>query len=182
MSNGFDVVITALLPDQPRLTLKLIGQETYGSGAGGWQQVERQLREPVIVWTKRPLRTLTLPLRFDGYSEDPVRRVDGDCRALEDWSSSGYRADREHNPPAIVRVAAVAGTLRNFATGMSRATKWVVTKLDWGDMITDDTGVRLRQDVTVTLTEYTEVSPAGYAAALREALGETDDEKTTDKK
>lgn len=182
MSNGFDVAITALLPGRPRLTLKLIGQETFGSGAGGWQQVDRSLREPVMVWTKRPLRTLTLPLRFDGYSDTPMRRVDGDCRSLEDWASSGYRPDSEHNPPAIVRVAAVAGTLRNFATGMNRSTKWVITSLEWGDMITSEDGVRYRQDVTVGLTQYTEVSPSGYAAALREALGETDDTKTTEKK
>ena len=167
MSNGFDVVITALLPGSPRLTLKLIGQEKFGSGAGGWQQVKRKLREPGLVWTERPLRTLMLPLRFDGLSEIPRRRVDGDARSLEDWASSGYRPDREHNPPTLVRVAALAGTLRNFATGMSSSTKWAITGLDWGEFITSPNGVRYQQDVNVTLTQFTELGPAGYAAALR---------------
>ncbi|MGO1265595.1 MAG: hypothetical protein ACTMIY_03060 [Microbacterium gubbeenense] len=166
-----NVRITALLPGRPRLTLKLIGQETFGSGAGGWQEVPRKLREPILVWTKRPLRTLVMPLRFDRYMATYEDTVDGDARSLEDWSSSGYRADSEHNPPALVRVS---GNVRSFATSMSASTKWVITGLDWGEFITGSKGERIQQDVTVTLTEYGSVTPAGYAAALREALGEDD--------
>lgn len=166
-----NVRITALLPGRPSLTLKLIGQEKFGSGAGGWQEVARKLREPILVWTERPLRTLELPLRFDRYMATYEETVDGDARSLEDWASSGYRADREHNPPTLVRVS---GNVRSFATPMSASTKWVVTALAWGEFITGKSGERVQQDVTATLTEYASVTPAGYAAALREALGEDD--------
>jgi len=164
-----NVRITALLPGRPRLSLKLIGQEKFGSGAGGWKEVGRNLREPILVWTARPLRTLGLPLRFDRYGATYEETVDGDARSLEDWSSSGYRPDREHNPPTLVRVS---GNVRSFATSMSASTKWVITALEWGEFITDGRGARIQQDVTVTLTEYGSATPAGYAAALREALGE----------
>ena len=182
MSNGFDVVITALLPGNPRLVLKLMGVESFSSGAGGWQEVERPLREPALVWTKRPLRSLTFPLRFDGLSEGSPRRVDGDARSLEDWASSGYRPDGDHTPPTLVRVSALSGTLRNFATGMNSSTKYAITALEWGDFITSDNGVRYRQDVNVTFTPFTPLTPAGYAAALREALGLDDEDGEAKKK
>ena len=181
MSGGVKVVITALLPKEPQLTLKLIGQETFQSAAGGWTEVKRNLREPLPVWTERPLWQVTYPLQFDGYSDWPHRRIDGDARSLEDWASSGRRKNGEHNPPTPVRIAALDGTLRNFATGMNKTTKWIITGLEWGEFITDTRGVRIRQNVNVTLTEYITTSPTGYAEALREALGITDEDEDDDK-
>ncbi|WOF23846.1 hypothetical protein N8K70_03960 [Microbacterium betulae] len=164
MSRDLDVRITALLPNRPHMTLKLIGTDKLGGGVGGWKEVPRRLREPILVWTEQPLRTYTLPLRFDRFLAGWEYTVDGDIRGLQDWASAGRRRTGEHNPPTLVRVS---GNVR-----VPLSINWAITGLDWGEFVVNEQGQRIQQDVTMTLTESVPVTAQGYAEALREALNE----------
>lgn len=164
MTRELGVRITAMLPRNPFLSFKLIGTDKVSGGAGGWEEVSRKLREPLLVWTARPLYTYVLPLRMDRFLAEWEHTVEGDIRSLQHWASSGRRTDREHNPPARVRLSG------NVRTPLS--TQWVITDLDWGDFITNAAGERIQQDVTVTLKEYPPTDEKGYAEALKSALGE----------
>ncbi|MGX9348162.1 hypothetical protein [Microbacterium sp. KNMS] len=164
MTRDLNVRITALLPGLPYMTLKLIGTDKLAGGVGGWKEVPRRLREPILVWTEQPLRTYTLPLRFDRYLPGWEYTVEGEIRALQDWASAGRRKTGEHNPPTLVRVS---GNVR-----VPLSVNWAITGVDWGEFVTADDGQRIQQDVTLTLTESVPVTPEGYAEALREALNE----------
>jgi hypothetical protein len=150
------------------MTLKLIGQDKLTGGVGGWKEVSRKLREPLLVWTEQPLRVYTLPLRFDRADwEQGNATVEGEIRGLQDWGAAGRPSSGAYVDPTLVTVS---GNVR-----VPRSIRWAITGLDWGDFITGRDGQRIQQDVTVTLTERANASAKGYADALREALGEDTD-------
>ncbi|WP_221585550.1 phage tail protein [Microbacterium sp. G2-8] len=164
MSRDFDVHISRAIPERPSLSFKLIGTDKLSGGVGGWQEVPRQLREPLLVWTEQPLRVYTLPLRFDRFLPNWEYTVEGEIRALQDWASAGRASYQEYAPPTLVRVS---GNVR-----VPLSITWAITELDWGEFVTNDRGERIRQDVTVTLKERAYAHEKGYADALRQALGE----------
>lgn len=160
MTRDLYVRLRASTRNAPRLRFKLIGDDQLSGGVGGWEQVDRKLRRPAIVWTKTPLRVYKLPLRLDGFTATSQVSVEQECRVLMGWGQLTHTRKGTKRPPTI----ALSGNVR-----VPLSLRWVITGLDWGDYLTSNSGRRIRQDVTVTLTEYIDLGSKGYAAALKKA-------------
>lgn len=136
----------------------LMGEEaaTVTAGYGGWVVTNRPRRVGISVWEGRSPYSMTLPLRLDGWKLDDS--VDGDIAILERMALPF--GEYKTPPPVSVSRPAPHNQL-----------DWVINNLEWGANIIRKDGVRLRQDVTITLMEYVIddiLQFAGAAAAARE--------------
>lgn len=117
-----------------------------GDGVGGWAEVAHPKRPSSTEYTGQPLRTLTVPLLFDGWRIQ--RDVEEPCRILDVWG----RIPPGRREPSILQV--VYGTYTPL--------RWVVNGLDWDDSLElrNRHGRRLRAAVTVTLLEHRDAAIA----------------------
>lgn len=161
MTRDLYVRMKSSLRNSPRLSFKLIGDDELTGDAGGWEQVERKLRRPGIIWTKQPLRVYRLPLRLDGFGPTESQSIETQIRTLTTWCRPSSIGGGIVFPPSIK----LSGNVR-----VPLSVRWVITDIKWGDFLTNDNGRRFRQDVTITLTEYVVLGRKGYTAALKKAL------------
>lgn len=120
------------------------------SGYGGWEAVARPQRRALTVWKGRDVLRLSLPLLLDKFLEGREgAQVEDEIRVLEQMAGLGDSSD--HEPPRLI----VEGILPH---DFSRASenRWVIETLEWGDAIRRmSDGQRVRQEVVLTLMEYT---------------------------
>ncbi len=114
-------------------------QLARATGVGGWSRVPHPKRTETIEWEGTPLASFPLELRFDGW---PDRLVEEPCRVLEAWSK---RQPGWHQPAAL-----------QLLYGANSDRLYVIDGLEWGAELRREDGLRVRQDVTVTLLEYAE--------------------------
>jgi hypothetical protein len=114
-------------------------QLARATGAGGWSRVPHPKRTESIEWEGTPLASFPLALRFDGW---PDRLVEEPCRILEVW---GKRQPGWHQPSVL-----------QLIYGANSTRLYVIEDIEWGEELRREDGLRVRQDVTVTLLEYAE--------------------------
>jgi LysM repeat protein len=133
-------------------------QLARATGAGGWERRQRPKRTDALEWTGTPLASFPLELVFDGW---PDKLVEEPCRILEVW---GKRQPGWHQPATL-----------QLLYGANSGRLYVVDALDWGEELRSSDGLRVRQQVTVTLLEYAEgdvvLTPAQTVAAVPAAPG-----------
>lgn len=111
-----------------------------GGGVGGWAEVPHPKRPSSTEYTGQPLRTLEIPLLFDGWREQ--RDVEEPCRILDVWG----RIPPGRREPAVLQV--VYGTYTPL--------RWVVNGLEWDDSLElrNAAGRRLRASCVLSLLEH----------------------------
>lgn len=111
-----------------------------GGGVGGWEEIAHPKRPSSTEYMGQPLRTLEIPLLFDGWRAQTD--VEEPCRILDVWG----RIPPGRREPSVLQV--VYGTYTPL--------RWVVNGLDWDDSVElrNAHGRRLRAAVTVTLLEH----------------------------
>lgn len=109
-------------------------------GFGGWEKTQRPLRKALTVWQGADPFEQQFSIIFDGVADD--RSVEPGCLTLEKLASSlTVGAD----PPVVTVDGAVVHPELDY----------VITALDWdADPIWSRRGYRIRQEVTVTVTEH----------------------------
>jgi hypothetical protein len=136
------VEIVRVGTERPRLVLDQLGDDTIQGGHGGWSTQARPGRPDMTAWDGTPAVQWTIPMSFDGF--DAGRSVERNIATLESWGLPDTDAGDE--PPRLT-ITALAG--RGRATA-----KWVIQSIEYGEQIRNDSGQRIRQDVTVTFLEY----------------------------
>ena len=125
------------------------------AGFGKWDQVAIPRGDPFTQWTGRALVEMTLAIIFDGWGVT-LRSVESDIATLEALATKQGGA----TSPAQLRIWGPVPR-----AGLS----WVITGLDYGDVIRDTgSGARVRQAMVVHLMEYraeTQVAQMPRAAA-----------------
>lgn len=127
------------------------GTAELTGGDGGWQTEQRWGSDPVTWWLAPSSYAQTIPVRFDATSSQ--ESVIAALRRLA-------RSPGDHRPPPVVMISGPA---------IERADlPWVVQSVDpTGNVIRRETdGDRIRQDMTVSLLQYGEVSPLGSARSV----------------
>jgi hypothetical protein len=111
-----------------------------GGGVGGWTEVLHPKRPSSTEYTGQPLRTLEIPLLFDGWRDQAD--VEEPCRILDVWG----RIPPGRREPSVLQV--VYGTYTSL--------RWVVNGLEWDESLElrNRLGRRLRAAVTLTLLEH----------------------------
>jgi nucleoid-associated protein YgaU len=133
--------ITVLMGDGPA---ELTG------GDGGWQSEPRSGADPVTWWLSPSSYAQTIPVRFDANSSQ-----ESEIAALRRLT----RSPGDHRPPPVVMISGPA---------IERADlPWVVQSVaPAGNVIRrENDGNRIRQDMTVSLLQYGEVSVLGSTPA-----------------
>ncbi|MEO6205215.1 MAG: LysM domain-containing protein [Mycobacteriales bacterium] len=137
MSGVF--VFRQVSPPGASLTLRLDPtQITQGGGVGGWVEVPHPKRPASTEYDGQPLRTLEVPLMFDGWRTGAD--VEEPLRILDVWG----RIPPGRREPAVLQVE--YGTLTSL--------RWVVQDLAWGPELRNSKGRRVRAEVTVSLLEH----------------------------
>lgn len=168
------VTIRQADPAGGSVVFELIGDDTLDGGVGGWETLERPRRTAAVEWVGTPAMTLALPLQLDGLETGGIGvdvPVEGQCNQVLTWG----RAVGLQAPPRLQ----VTGPVQS-----APATRWVITDLSWGPALRNDGGLRIRQDITVTLQEY--LAPnlvESHAARVRirrdKKKGKTNDKSPT---
>lgn len=149
------VVIRSQDPPR-RLEARVVDRANVTDGFGGWEEVTRPKRTPLTVWRSRPPLHMDLPLLFDGLAVN--RSVERDVADLQRLAAP-FASDRR---PSRIRLNA-RGTFIPF---LDRT--WVISSLGFGDGAMNRNGVRVRQEVTLSLLEFVEdVRLAEQSAANR---------------
>lgn len=111
-----------------------------GGGVGGWEEVANAKRPSSTEYMGQPLRTLEIPLLFDGWRTQTD--VEEPCRILDAW---GRIPPGRREPPVL-----------QVVYGTYTALRWVVQDLDWDEAseLRTRLGRRLRAAVLLTLLEH----------------------------
>lgn len=125
---GTGITVTCLLGDQPPRT----------SGYARWRLENRPRREPLTVFDGMDALTLVLAVLLDKW---PGGSVEGDILRLEGLTTPAV----DGGEPPVVRVT---GPIPHANLS------WVITDLQFGDVLYNKRRQRSRQAVAITLTRY----------------------------
>ena len=143
-----DLQIQAVSPPGPSVGFGLAGDSQLtrsGSGAGGWQIVDRPRRGATTEWVDYGPYTLTVSLILDGYGAPggPVS-VDAAVAMVETWELPPAGTTPPQPP-----VLKVTGPVPH------NDLQWVVQTLTWKEAIRDPASqVRWQQNLDLVLLEY----------------------------
>jgi nucleoid-associated protein YgaU len=127
------------------------------AGYGGWVEVARPRKSPITTWQASPGLRLQLPILIDDWANG--KSVE---KLIADVELMGRPVASNGNPP-IVKVQARGGHVPY------QSRKWVVDTLAFGDALMNDSGDRVRQQITLHLLEFVEdVYLAAQSPALKE--------------
>ena len=109
-------------------------------GYGGWEQVLVPRQDPFTQWNGRGLYTMDLAIMLDGWGRQAS--IEPGCKSIE---AMALRDPGMLTPPPI----------RLYGAVPHPELKWVVTGIDWGDVIRNSrSGQRMRQRLVLHLMEY----------------------------
>jgi|tagenome__1003787_1003787.scaffolds.fasta_scaffold20731866_2 hypothetical protein len=145
--------------DPPLNHLVLLGPDpvTVTAGVAQWDVVGRPRETSMTVWSGVDPFEVSLSLMYDGFAASLKNAAKASQEPLIADLVSVSRGDSE-SPPGILAVEGLS---------VLPADEWLVTGIDYGDPIIDPSGVRVRQPLTLTLTEY--VPPTKLAAKRKTA-------------
>lgn len=118
-------------------------------GSGGYTAVPRPLDSAVTAWTGfTDSYTMPLNIILDSYTASPARDVEADINTLEKMAGTFTRSE----PPLLILNA--GGALQHDVVNRPKA-RWVVNDSpDWGEVLRNAQGRRVRQVVTVPFMLY----------------------------
>lgn len=114
---------------------------TVSDGYSRWETIDRPKRVQAIDWVGQNAMVMTVNLQLDGYRED--RSIEAQCTQLERLARPA-NATRLLQPSSLSLAGPVPHTELN----------WVVTAIEWLDVIYSEQGFRLRQFFNLEVTEY----------------------------
>jgi len=114
------------------------------TGFGGWDSVERPRRPPLTTFKAPPGRQLTLPILLDEWENGASIELQIDILAR-----MGRPVASDGEPPQL-KVSATGNAVPY------QELTWVISEIAWGDALMNRGGNRVRQQVTLTLTEFIE--------------------------
>jgi hypothetical protein len=129
------------------LTLLLNAAPDKSGGIGGWQPVERARRQTAKWWQGLPDETISLDCTLD---QDAVTGPDLERRIVVLRTMGKPRDDTDGEPPTI--------QLSGDVQGYDAAVTWVMTDLTWGDRLFNSDGSLRRQQVTIALEHFIDIS------------------------
>lgn len=120
----------------------LLGPEppSVTGGYSTYEMIDRPKRKSALDWKGEAPLEMTINLMLDGFSTDTS--VEPQCRAIE-LLASPNRSKLIEPPPVKITGPIPHAELR-----------WVVTGIEWLDVIYHSRGDRVRQVVNLGLTEY----------------------------
>lgn len=129
-----------------QLTMILNGAPERGGGVGGWQPSERALRRPGKWWQAYTDDTLSLDCTID------IDAIGGPSveRRLRVLRNMGLPGDDDSDPPVITVIGDLWEDDQNV--------RWVMTDMTWGDPLFNTDGTLRRQQVTVALERFNEIT------------------------
>ena len=131
---------------QRKVVADLVGDDSPGGGIGGWEGSQAgKKKRPAMRFTGRSARTQKVVLMLDGY--DTNTPVESSVRQIESWAA-GRKGNR---PPQVL----VSGALLRSA----KTVPWVITGVEYGEQIRRADGRRVRQELTVSFTEWSKPPP-----------------------
>ena len=118
-------------------------------GSGGFTAVPRPLDSAVTAWTGfQDGYTMPLNIVLDSYTARPARDIERDVTTLEKMAGTLGRSE----PPLLILNA--GGALQHDVVNRPKA-RWVIASdPDWGDVLRNEHGRRVRQVVTVPFMLY----------------------------
>lgn len=144
-SPGVDPGMVLLRSNSEGIRVKLMGPPRILDGYGGWEQVDRHHKLPIVEWMASTPYRMQLDLLFDGWKAQAS--VETGIHILERMARDPG-GDKE--PPVVNAFGALP---------RSQTVDWVVEALEWADdeqqVIWHWGGYRLRQGVSVTLLQKT---------------------------
>jgi hypothetical protein len=114
-------------------------------GYADYELIDRPKRKQAINWKGTKAIVETVNLLFDGYRED--QSVEGLCVALERLVA-----------PANANKLLQPSTVKLSGPIPHSDYTWVISGIEWLDVIYHEAGFRCRQFFTLTLTEYVELN------------------------
>lgn len=146
------------------IVLRGLTAPTLTQAGGRWNVIARPRRTDFITYEGSNLRVMDVPIMFDGWAQ--LDSIEEDIDIL----NAMRLPPGDLSPPPQVRCY---GALP--VTGI----KWVITNIEFGDIVIwHEGGYRLRQDATVTLTQYEEtesleIKPPATSRMYNVAKGDT---------
>jgi len=186
---------TATPPSDPRLSVRynqqkltVLAGEQAATVTGGWAKwglIERPQRVSMTVLQGYDPVTMDVPIRFDNVVPSAGSDIEGDIQKLH-WmagrgklfSAAGHvgAAGQGDSPIVNVYSASSDGKQTPMIPPDAQDIDWVITGLDFDrNPLRDHGGKRVRQDVTVTLTQHisspgTSLDSASVRARARKGI------------
>lgn len=138
MAKG-EITIRCVGP--PKLSITVLMDETgpvVKGGYGGWEIVDRPRRVSLTQWNGRQPYQMDVGIMFDGYRQD--NEVEIEISRLERMALP-YGKE-----PPVVEIKGSAVPHDDL--------KWVITNVTFGDALRRSNGRRVRQQVTISFTQY----------------------------
>lgn len=136
--------ITSVDPDLSVEGIFGADSPTLSGGAGGWAETDRAKRKAFTEWQGNDPRQMVVSMMFDGHADDDS--VEPECAILHRLGES--EGDFKQTPVVMVEGAAIPPLALDI--------EWVISGIAWGAVIRDGSGVRTRQEVSITFLEYVE--------------------------
>lgn len=117
-----------------------------GTGAGGWQLIDRPRNAATTEWVDWGPFQLTISLIIDGYGNGigAPTSIEGPIALVESWETPVASSS-----PPLPPILAVSGPVPH------NELQWVLQNLNWKEAIRDPvTGVRYQQNLDVVLWQY----------------------------
>lgn len=150
-STPYGLTVTPVMPAGTSVIFGMIGEASFepvsAGSSGGWQVVDRPRQKAATQWYDASPMSLVLKLILDGAGQS----IEPDAARLFSWQ---YAPDGAMQPPIL----SVAGPLDVQAKALYYFVYDV--KFDQDNVIRDDSGNRLQQNIDLTLYEYVPATAA----------------------
>jgi hypothetical protein len=121
--------------------------------------------------------SMDVPVQFENYGEQIGKDIEDNIIALERMAGRGKYPGSHFGPPSVIRVSVtdnhgnvVPLIPPNYQWSKSNHTAplWRITGIDWDDSpLRNDSGYRVRQAATITVTQYTPLVYTQHSVTAR---------------
>ncbi len=133
---------------------------------GGWVNVKRRRRRSLLEWLGVDSLAQDISIIIDGFATNTS--VEGPIKQLE-LMAGRFRPGSADKEPPLIHFDSMGVVPHDYHR--EPQTEWAILELQWGDAERDTAGNRIRQAVTVTVSEYIEDDNlAGLTSAQRKAI------------
>lgn len=136
-------------------------------GYGGWTTVARPRRQSLTTWEGHEPYGIDLSMVLDGFAKN--ESVESKCTAIERMA----RPPRVLDEPPKIRISGAVP---------HNDLVWVIQSIRWAEVIRNETGDRVRQNLTISFLRYIaddRVQLAGAAARARQAATASKNKKSS---
>jgi len=141
------------------------GSPIQTQGFGGWEEVERPGQKSITRWRGRQPWKITIPIMLDRFDEgDDGVSVESEVRTLERLAGGGTST----TPPVL---SFDSGGLVPHDYHDNPRTRWVIDGIEFGEVIRNAYGNRVRCEMVVTVLEYVEGPDYVESSAAKRSQG-----------